>query len=285
VFQLCGECRQRPTPAPPTLRSEAAPRAGLGALARGAARPLSLGLLGLTLLALAPNLADPCAAGVRWLWGDDAVADTRPRDPAIAVGALEAPRLHDLSLSDSGENVRWVHPLAGPVRHMPESATRRFGADRDGERSECGHGHCGVDLAHEQGLVVHASADGFVERIVRAPDQKGGNYVKVRHVHGFCSYYMHLDRIRPGLERGALVQAGDPLGTTGRTGIDHSGPHLHFAVARSGATREEFVDPEPMLREATLLPAPAAWTEAETPEPNDDEEADARRRILRRDGV
>src|SRR4051812_47361506 len=39
----------------------------------------------------------------------------------------------------------WIHPLAGPVRRMPRTDARVFGAVRPGNRAvECRNGHCGV---------------------------------------------------------------------------------------------------------------------------------------------
>ncbi|RMH36712.1 MAG: M23 family metallopeptidase [Deltaproteobacteria bacterium] len=274
VFQLCRPCAERPEPAAPPFCAEPAAPARLAALAHRRARPLFVAAVGVALLSLAPNTAEPNPEVPSEVLASDWLLDRPARSVALDIAPRDLPRLHALSLSDSGEWMRWVHPLAGPERALPDSASRRFGADRDGTRPECGRGHCGVDLGHERGLVVHAAADGFVERVVVAPDRKGGNYVKLRHPHGFASFYMHLDRIRPGLRRGDLVQAGEPLGTTGRTGIHHSGPHLHFAVARTTPERDVFVDPEPMLREAELLPAPATLPDGEATDDGADRDGD-----------
>ena len=48
--------------------------------------------------------------------------------------------------------------------------------------------------------------------------------------------------------------------TAARSGIEHSGPHLHFGLSlRPGGQpggNEKYIDPEPMLREWTLAPPP-----------------------------
>ncbi len=259
VFQVCPECAARPAPLPVRARTELPPRPRLRTVARGPARLLLLSFMGLALVTLVPNVAEPNAEGVRTVIGDDlALPLADDRNPMVAVNAPEPPRIHELSLADSGESMRWVHPLAGPGREMPLTASRSFGAPRNGTRKECGRGHCGIDLGHERGEVVHAAADGFVVRIVRARHKKGGNYIKLRHLADYSTYYMHLDRIHPYLRRNSLVQAGDPLGTVGRSGIQRSAPHLHFAVTRRGLPREQFVDPEPMLWEAHVLHEPAS---------------------------
>jgi len=231
----------------------------LRALTRGPARPVLVSLVGAVCLVLAPSVATPIRDLAYDLLVDDDVvyAGTIERTAVFAVPAAEHRRIDPLTLSDDGEELTWIHPLAGPERQLPSSASRRFGAQRTGTRPECGAGHCGVDLGHERGVVVHAAADGFVARIVRDRDRKGGRYVKLEHPSGFRTYYMHLDRIRGDLRRGTFVPAGAPVGTVGRSGIQRSGPHLHFAVSREGLVRERFFDPEPMLRHAILLDEPA----------------------------
>jgi len=257
VVQLCPSCAARPASIP-LVAVEPAPPAQLATLARGPARPLFLGLVGAICIALAPTLFEPIRTLGTFLVGEDS-AHASGRDARVAVPVPEPRRIYPLSMSDDGEPLEWVHPLAGPHRWLPDHVSRHFGADRDGTRSECGQGHCGVDLAYEEGLVVHAAADGFVARIVRDPDAKGGRYVKLRHPSGYSTYYMHLDQIHPDLERDGFVAAGSPIGTTGHSGILHSSPHLHFAVTQPGPEREEFLDPEPMLEEALLLDAPAEF--------------------------
>lgn len=190
----------------------------------------------------------------------------------LAVAAHESPRLHALSVSpdltwdERDLALTWVHPLAGPRRELPINATRRFGAERPGERNaECRRGHCGVDLGQRKGTIVHASADGTIARIVWSANAGSGRYVKITHPSGFSTWYMHLDKIRSDLRVGDEVIAGAPLGTVGRTGIKHSAPHLHFGVSRAVNGRERFLDPEPMLREAVVLPKPAPFTYRQKP--------------------
>ena len=251
IAQMCRECADRPAPPPPRTSTELPPRPAARAWTRGSARPLLIGVVGIACMAIAPTLGPDPDIAYAMLAGDAPIAPD-DRDPIVAIGAPEAPRIHELSISDDGEDLEWFHPLAGPERILPENPSRRFGADRDGNRSECGGGHCGVDLGDTQGTVVYAAADGFVSRVVRSPDEKGGRYVKLSHPSRFRTYYMHLDEIREDLALDTFVSAGEPIGTVGRSGIQHSSPHLHFAVSRFGGTREVFIDPEPMLSEAEL---------------------------------
>ena len=160
--------------------------------------------------------------------------------------------------------VGWFHPLACPRRAMPLYESRRFGAARPQPRpSECELGHCGVDLGTTLGEPVFAIFDGVVERIERdeARGANAGRYVRIGHKDGtVVSRYIHLDSIRDDLREGARVRGGELIGRLGRTGVEHSGAHLHFAVSLRPSGRggdEHYIDPEPMLREWTLPSLPA----------------------------
>jgi murein DD-endopeptidase MepM/ murein hydrolase activator NlpD len=148
--------------------------------------------------------------------------------------------------------IRWQHPLAG-ARLLPSHDGRRFGAHRDGDRpEECGMGHCGVDLGHRQGAVVHAAADGVVRTIVRRSSGRAGRFLSIEHAGALRTQYMHLDEIREDLLPGMSIRGGDPLGTVGTTGVLRSGPHLHFTLAQQQGARMWFIDPEPLLRHALV---------------------------------
>ena len=147
----------------------------------------------------------------------------------------------------------WVHPLAGPVRRMPRSDSRVFGAVRPGNRAiECRNGHCGVDLGGEiWGEHVRAVHDGVVDYVQRNlnPDH-GGRFVRIAHRSGtLYTLYFHLAAIPRGLERGSKVKSGQVIGLLGDTGVKESAPHLHFALtirpAKDGP--EKYIDPEPLV--------------------------------------
>jgi murein DD-endopeptidase MepM/ murein hydrolase activator NlpD len=147
----------------------------------------------------------------------------------------------------------WVHPLAGPVRRMPRTDSRVFGAVRPGDRAvECRNGHCGVDLGGEiWGEHVHAAHDGVVDFVQRAanPDH-GGRFVRLSHRSGTVfTQYFHLAAIPRGLERGMLVRGGDIIGLLGDSGVKESAPHLHFTISirATKESYEKYVDPEPLI--------------------------------------
>lgn len=152
------------------------------------------------------------------------------------------------------KGIRWTHPLPGK-RTLPIRDTRRFGARRSGIRpAECGAGHCGVDIGGQRGWPVLAAADGEV--VVASSDDRGksGRYVVLAHPGGIKTFYMHLDSVTADLSVGQTIPAGTLLGTLGRSGIQHSEPHLHFALSRSIQGQSIFLDPEPMLRFAVVRP-------------------------------
>jgi murein DD-endopeptidase MepM/ murein hydrolase activator NlpD len=152
---------------------------------------------------------------------------------------------------------RWTHPLVGPFREMPPNETTRFGAYRSREvykHKYCGSGHCGVDLGNKVGLPIVAAREGVLERVVRAPTEVEGKWLKILHPGGLHTYYMHLDEVSPELVQGGSVSAGQMIGILGTTGIKRSEPHLHFMISFDAANGKElFVDPEPLVREAELV--------------------------------
>jgi len=147
----------------------------------------------------------------------------------------------------------WIHPLAGPVRRMPRSDSRVFGAIRPGDRAtECRNGHCGVDLGGEiWGEHVRAVHDGVVEYVRRGVNAKrGGEFVRIAHRGGtVITQYFHLAAIPRWIERGAFVRGGDVVGLLGDTGVKDSAPHLHFSISiqLSPDKPEKYFDPEPLM--------------------------------------
>ena len=86
--------------------------------------------------------------------------------------------------------------------------------------------HKGIDIAtHRSGDPVVATADGQVVTAEYAYDF--GNYVIVRHKHGYYTRYAHLQRYTVSV--GQRIQQNEVIGYIGSTGIS-TGPHLHYEV-------------------------------------------------------
>jgi murein DD-endopeptidase MepM/ murein hydrolase activator NlpD len=86
--------------------------------------------------------------------------------------------------------------------------------------------HKGIDIATSRsGDPVVATADGQVVTAEYAYDF--GNYIIIRHKHGYYTRYAHLQSFRAGV--GQRVQQGEVIGYIGNTGIS-TGAHLHYEV-------------------------------------------------------
>ncbi|MEO8698945.1 MAG: carboxypeptidase regulatory-like domain-containing protein [Kofleriaceae bacterium] len=191
------------------------------------------------------------------LTGSVVDANASPIANATIVLHGRGVRTEDRSHAATATRLRWVHPLAGS-RLVPTRDFVKFGGPRSGVRpAECGQGHCGADIGWQRGTVVHAAADGEIVSAFTESRGEAGRYVAIDHGNGLRTYYMHLDELRTGLEIGRRVRAGEPLGAMGSTGAA-MGPHLHFAMTQQRGGRIWFIDPEPVLRIAVVLPAARA---------------------------
>ncbi len=110
--------------------------------------------------------------------------------------------------------------------------------------------HKGIDLStYRQGDPIIATADGQVVTV----DFDGGgfgNYVIIKHKHGFYTRYAHMLSIRAKI--GQRVQQGEVIGYIGNTGLS-TGPHLHYEVHIGS----DVVDPKKYLNIRSSLINPA----------------------------
>jgi murein DD-endopeptidase MepM/ murein hydrolase activator NlpD len=87
--------------------------------------------------------------------------------------------------------------------------------------------HKGIDLStYRQGDPIIATADGQVVTVDIDPTGFG-NYVIIKHKHGFYTRYAHLQSF--AVTTGQRVQQGQVIGRIGNTGLS-TGPHLHYEV-------------------------------------------------------
>ena len=86
--------------------------------------------------------------------------------------------------------------------------------------------HTGIDIAtFRAGDPIVATADGIVVTVEY--DSGYGNYVVIRHKHGYYTRYAHM--LSFAVMIGQRVQQGEVIGYIGSTGMS-TGPHLHYEV-------------------------------------------------------
>jgi murein DD-endopeptidase MepM/ murein hydrolase activator NlpD len=115
-----------------------------------------------------------------------------------------------------------IWPIKGNIGHI----SQLFGENPDPFTGE-NYVHRGIDLStYRQGDPVVATADGQVVSVNY--DAVGfGNFVVIRHKHGFYTRYGHLLSFR--VKTGEWIKQGDVIGYIGNTGRS-TGPHLHYEV-------------------------------------------------------
>ena len=87
--------------------------------------------------------------------------------------------------------------------------------------------HYGLDIAAEEGEIIHAFADGKVMAVGESSDL--GKYVELQHENGYSTLYAHCSKVTAS--SGQTVKLGDPIAEVGQTG-EATGPHLHFALCQ-----------------------------------------------------
>ncbi|GHV85425.1 peptidase M23 [Spirochaetia bacterium] len=115
-----------------------------------------------------------------------------------------------------------IWPIRGGIGHF----TDQFGQTLDPFTGAL-RMHTGVDIStNRQGDPIIATADGQVAYTGYEPSGFG-NYIIIRHQHGFYTRYAHMLSFR--VEIGQQVKQGETIGYIGNTGRS-TGPHLHYEV-------------------------------------------------------
>jgi murein DD-endopeptidase MepM/ murein hydrolase activator NlpD len=89
--------------------------------------------------------------------------------------------------------------------------------------------HPGLDISADQGVPVHATADGTVESA--AFDGSYGNAIVLDHGFAISTRYGHLSAF--AVKPGQAVKRGDVIGYVGATGRV-TGAHLHYEILVNG---------------------------------------------------
>lgn len=101
----------------------------------------------------------------------------------------------------------------------------------------------GLDYNCAVGESVWASDRGVVVAASNNPNCGAGKNVTIRHRDGSQTIYFHLSEVF--VSNGQRVKQHEPIGKTGNTGTQTTGPHLHFAIKDKHG---KFIDPEKVLR-------------------------------------
>jgi murein DD-endopeptidase MepM/ murein hydrolase activator NlpD len=129
------------------------------------------------------------------------------------------------TLLDSQSNLLTEIPSIWPVMGGIGNITMFFGQNINPISGQY-YIHKGIDIAtYRSGDPVVATADGQVVTAEYTYDF--GNYIIVRHKHGYYTRYAHLSSFRAYV--GQQVQQGEVVGYIGNTGLS-TGPHLHYEV-------------------------------------------------------
>ena len=140
--------------------------------------------------------------------------------------------------SEKGESLRKAF-LKAPLKYTRISS--RFTYHRKHPITGKVRPHTAVDYAAPTGTPVHAIGDGSITLCGWDPSG-GGNRIRIKHMNGYETCYMHLSKFAAGIKAGVRVAQGQVIGYVGSTG--HStGPHLDFRVWKDGTP----IDPLSMI--------------------------------------
>lgn len=171
--------------------------------------------------------------------------ESLPPSLAAPAAGIPAGRREPSASEIIGSGRGWVVPLRGAL-----SVVRGFAPPTE----PWGAGHRGVDLAAAPGAVVRAAGAGVV---LYAGPLAGRGVVSVQHVAVRTTY----EPLRPLVQRGQHVQAGQPIGVLAKPG-SHCTPDacLHWGLI-SGET---YLDPLALLRRGPVRLLPV-WGVPEPP--------------------
>ena len=90
--------------------------------------------------------------------------------------------------------------------------------------------HHGIDYAASKGTPIKTVGDGTIAQI--GYNKGKGNYIKIRHYHGYTTSYYHMSKFARDMKKNRRVLQGDIIGYVGMTGYA-TGPHLCFRMKKN----------------------------------------------------
>ena len=177
------------------------------------------------------------------------VRRSTPRIAAVACGlvvaiAFAAGTAGPAGAHETDEHTPQIREIVLPIDAQFADVVTwsdTFGAPRSGGRS-----HEGVDMMGPKMVPLIAAADGVVSWMRH--DTVRGNNLDITDAEGWTYHYVHINNdtpgtddgansfefaFSPGIERGAVVRAGQIVGYMGDSGNAESvGPGLHFEISR-----------------------------------------------------
>lgn len=128
-----------------------------------------------------------------------------------------------------GESLKRMF-LKAPLKYNRISST--FSYHRKHPVTGVVKAHTAVDYAAPAGTPVYSIGDGTVSAC-GWDGSGGGNRVRIKHMRGYESCYMHLSSFAKGIKAGTRVSQGQLIGYVGATGTA-TGPHLDFRIWENG---------------------------------------------------
>ncbi|MDR1281366.1 MAG: M23 family metallopeptidase [Opitutaceae bacterium] len=162
---------------------------------------------------------------------------------ALAAAAVVAPPPVDLVWPTP--NTAWQEGQPITAFIQPTASGKPESGLFGGVRSEGRQFHEGIDLLpltrdrrREPADKIHAAMPGIVRHVSTNAGNSGyGRYIVIEHdtvTPAVYTLYAHLSATAPGLDAGARVQAGQVIGTMGRSAGGYTIPreraHLHFEI-------------------------------------------------------
>ncbi|MEW6196601.1 MAG: M23 family metallopeptidase [Bacteroidota bacterium] len=100
-------------------------------------------------------------------------------------------------------------------------------------------GHLGLDFGMKTGTPVYASAGGLI--IFADYTLNDGYMIIVEHDDDYYSIYKHCSSLL--VKQRDFVNSGELIALSGNSGVNSTGPHLHFEVWHKGKT----IDPSKLI--------------------------------------